>query len=261
MPIPTEPVGSLPRPAKLQAAFAAYDAGKITHAQLGRRAGCRLPRLDQAHGGDRLADRLRRRAARVELRHLSADRHAGRDRSCAQPRGRRPVLRDLHRRPSSPAAASDRRAVQVQDLCRRLSRQVDQDGDQADEAGGDRTIDAGAPVSARRRGARAIRGSSFWPICATSARRTSASAFRPGRRGSRSTSPRGGSPAATIPAIHGPVATCCPGLHRRSTTACSTGSRPTSARTSASTPAPAATATPLIAPMSTTPSCCPACSR
>jgi methionine synthase II (cobalamin-independent) len=34
MPIPTEPVGSLPRPAKLQAALAAYDAGKITHAQL-----------------------------------------------------------------------------------------------------------------------------------------------------------------------------------------------------------------------------------
>jgi len=34
MPIPTEPVGSLPRPATLQAAFADYDAGKITHAQL-----------------------------------------------------------------------------------------------------------------------------------------------------------------------------------------------------------------------------------
>ncbi len=34
MPIPTEPVGSLPRPAKLQAAFAAYDAGKISHAEL-----------------------------------------------------------------------------------------------------------------------------------------------------------------------------------------------------------------------------------
>jgi len=32
--IPTEPVGSLPRPAKLQAAYAAYDAGKITFEQL-----------------------------------------------------------------------------------------------------------------------------------------------------------------------------------------------------------------------------------
>src|ERR1700741_5037801 len=29
MPIPTEPVGSLPRPARLQAAYADYDAGKI----------------------------------------------------------------------------------------------------------------------------------------------------------------------------------------------------------------------------------------
>ncbi|MGH9949149.1 MAG: hypothetical protein ACRD6X_18415 [Pyrinomonadaceae bacterium] len=32
--IPTEPVGSLPRPAKLQAAIADYDAGKITKEQL-----------------------------------------------------------------------------------------------------------------------------------------------------------------------------------------------------------------------------------
>ena len=32
--IPTEPVGSLPRPSKLQAAYAAYDAGKIAKEQL-----------------------------------------------------------------------------------------------------------------------------------------------------------------------------------------------------------------------------------
>lgn len=34
MTIPTEPVGSLPRPARLQAALADYDAGKITRQQL-----------------------------------------------------------------------------------------------------------------------------------------------------------------------------------------------------------------------------------
>src|SRR6266849_5499693 len=34
MPIPTENVGSLPRPAKLQAAIKDYDAGKITQQQL-----------------------------------------------------------------------------------------------------------------------------------------------------------------------------------------------------------------------------------
>jgi len=36
MPIPTEPVGSLPRPTKLQAAYAGYDAGKVTKEQLTR---------------------------------------------------------------------------------------------------------------------------------------------------------------------------------------------------------------------------------
>src|SRR6202453_1202835 len=36
MPIPTEPGGSLPRPIKLQQAFADYDAGKIKHAELER---------------------------------------------------------------------------------------------------------------------------------------------------------------------------------------------------------------------------------
>jgi methionine synthase II (cobalamin-independent) len=36
MSIPTEPVGSLPRPAKLQVAYADYDAGKITKEQLTR---------------------------------------------------------------------------------------------------------------------------------------------------------------------------------------------------------------------------------
>src|SRR5919112_5931426 len=32
--IPTEPVGSLPRPSKLQAAYAAYDAGDVTREEL-----------------------------------------------------------------------------------------------------------------------------------------------------------------------------------------------------------------------------------
>ena len=32
--IPTEPVGSLPRPAKLQAAYAEYDEGKISKEDL-----------------------------------------------------------------------------------------------------------------------------------------------------------------------------------------------------------------------------------
>lgn len=35
MPIPTENVGSLPRPLRLQRAIAAYDTGEITQEQLG----------------------------------------------------------------------------------------------------------------------------------------------------------------------------------------------------------------------------------
>lgn len=34
MPIPTEPIGSLPRPQYLQDAIAAYDEGEITHEEL-----------------------------------------------------------------------------------------------------------------------------------------------------------------------------------------------------------------------------------
>lgn len=43
MPIPTEPVGSLPRPATLQASLAAYDAGKISREDLTKEqdAACR----------------------------------------------------------------------------------------------------------------------------------------------------------------------------------------------------------------------------
>jgi methionine synthase II (cobalamin-independent) len=48
MPIPTEPVGSLPRPMKLQKAFADYDAKKITHEQLitEQDAACRDSRME-----------------------------------------------------------------------------------------------------------------------------------------------------------------------------------------------------------------------
>ncbi len=81
MPIPTELVGSLPRPMKLQQAYADYDAGKISLRRAGGRAGRRRRGLDPAAGGHRRADRLRRRAARLELRHLPADRHAGRHRA------------------------------------------------------------------------------------------------------------------------------------------------------------------------------------
>ena len=58
MPIPTEPVGSLPRPAKLQAAYADYDAGKITKEELAQQQDAACLELDQADGSNGLSDRL-----------------------------------------------------------------------------------------------------------------------------------------------------------------------------------------------------------
>src|SRR5262249_58679445 len=67
-------------------------------------------------------------------------------------RGGRPVLRDLRRRPPSPAASPDRRTLQVQDLCSSVRREGEKDGVKAIEAGGDRAVDARAALSARWRG-------------------------------------------------------------------------------------------------------------
>ena len=58
--IPTEPVGSLPRPAKLQAAIADYDAGKISHEELTREQDAACRDFDHPDGGHR-----RRRSSRT----------------------------------------------------------------------------------------------------------------------------------------------------------------------------------------------------
>ena len=84
--IPTEPVGSLPRPSKLQAAYAEYDAGKIDHERPGEVQDEAVKDSIERMRGHRRADRLRRRAALVELRHLSDRRHPGRHRPGRQPR-------------------------------------------------------------------------------------------------------------------------------------------------------------------------------
>ena len=141
-----------------------------------------MPRLDRAHGGDRLADGHRRRAAGVELCHLPDHRHARGHRPGRPPRGRRPVLRHLRRRPPPPAPAPDRRAVPVQDLRRRLPQAGDRDGQQAGQAGGDRALDADAALPARRGDPRLLARAVPRATCATSARRTSASASTPARR-------------------------------------------------------------------------------
>src|ERR1700685_1218293 len=96
--IPTEPVGSLPRPSWLQQAYAQYDAGQISRDQL---------EAEQDKAGRETIERDEARAG--------------------QPPGgrRRPVLRDLRRRPHPAAAPADRGAVPVQDLRRGHAAQVD----------------------------------------------------------------------------------------------------------------------------------------
>ena len=51
--IPTEPVGSIPRPLKLQQAYAAYDAKKITKAQLEETGCAPYQSDDKTTGADR----------------------------------------------------------------------------------------------------------------------------------------------------------------------------------------------------------------
>ena len=151
MPIPTELVGSLPRPEKLQNAYAGprrrqdHLGGAPGAAGRGRRG------LHQAPRGDRRAGRHRRRAARVELRHLPDHRHARGDRPRREPRRRRPVLRDLRRRPPPPAAAPDRRPLPLQDLRLGVRREEPEDRDARRQAGRHRPVDADAALSARGR--------------------------------------------------------------------------------------------------------------
>ena len=85
MPIPTEIVGSLPRPRKLQYAYEDLRPGQDHVRGPAEAAGRGRQGLDPAPGADRREVRDRRRAARVELRHLPDHGHAGRHRPGGQP--------------------------------------------------------------------------------------------------------------------------------------------------------------------------------
>ena len=110
--IPTEPVGSLPRPSKLQDAYAAYDAGKITQEELETEQDAAVKdsiEHGEATGAPIVSDGEQRWSsfATYPITDTLAGTGLGR-----QPRGRRrPVLRDLRRRPRPPAAAAHGRAV------------------------------------------------------------------------------------------------------------------------------------------------------
>ena len=149
--IPTEPVGSLPRPAKLQAAYADYDAGKIgkdeLEAQQDEAVRDSISRME-ATGSPIVSDGEQRWSSFATYAITDTLAGTGLAENLAS---RRPVLRDLRRRPQPTAPAPHGRPVPLQDLRRRHAGEVDPLRDQADEAGGDRAVDARAPVPARTR--------------------------------------------------------------------------------------------------------------
>ena len=208
--IPTEPVGSLPRPSTLQAAYAAYDEGEIDKAALEKEQDAAVEdsiKHLEATGSPIISDGEQRWSSFATYAHR---RHAGRHRPGRQPGRRRPVLRHLRRRPRPPAAQADRRPVPLQDLCRRHAEEVDRlrhkPMKQAVIAPSMLALlyplqDEVAGLPAGRRSRRT------W---STSARRTSARPSRPARRASRSTSPRAGWPRGPTRATRGPAPGCCP---------------------------------------------------
>ena len=120
--IPTEPVGSLPRPSWLQQAYAEYDAGQITRDQLeaeqDKAVADSIEHLE-ATGAPIISDGEQRWSsfATYAITDTLAGHRAGRPPG----RDRRAVFRDLRRRAQPAAAAADRRPVPVQDL-RRATR-------------------------------------------------------------------------------------------------------------------------------------------
>ena len=121
--IPTEPVGSLPRPSKLQQAYGQYDAGEITHEQLEAEQDKAVKDSIERGEATGRADHLRRRAAVVELRDVRDHRHPGRtglaDHLAGDGGQYFAIFADGHRRQ---LPRLDRRAVPVQDLRGRHAR-------------------------------------------------------------------------------------------------------------------------------------------
>ena len=160
MPIPTEPVGSLPRPAKLQAAYADYDAGKITKEQLTREqdAACldSIKRME-ATGSPIVSDGEQRMSSFAT--YPITDTLAGTGLAdislptdSISPSSPTAIIGNCHGLPG---------AISIQDLRRRVHRKSDEDGDKAAEAGGHRSIDAIAALPSRRQGQGLFAGGNF----------------------------------------------------------------------------------------------------
>ena len=203
--IPTEPVGSLPRALRAPAGLRRLRRGRDRQ---GRARGASRTRRSRTRSSS-----WRRPARRSSPTASSAGRASRPTRSPTRwpapgsPttwRRRRPVLRDLRRRPQPPAAAADRRAVHAtRPTPPTRSKKSIQLRPQADEAGRHRPVDARAALPAATTRCRATRATSSRRTWSTSARRTSGRRSPPAPRACRSTSPRAGWPPATTRATRG----------------------------------------------------------
>ena len=179
--IPTEPVGSLPGPTSCRPPMPTTTRARSTRTQLETRAG-RGRRRTRSSAWRRPASPI---VSDGEQRWSSfatypVDRHAGRHRPRRHlgPGGQYfAIFADGHHRqlPRSTGGPFRYKTFAADTLS-----EVDQVRHQADEAGGDRAVDAGAAVSARRARSRATRGSSSRTTWSTNARRTSAARSTPG---------------------------------------------------------------------------------
>ncbi len=152
--IPTEPVGSLPRPSKLQAAYAEYDEGKISkddlEAEQDKAVQDSIENME-ATGCPIVSDGEQRWSSFATypvtdtLAGTGLADHLG-------PGGQYfAIFADGHHR-QLPKLVSG--PFKYKTYAGDTLQEVDQVRQQADEAGGDRTLDAGAPVPPQRGGRR-----------------------------------------------------------------------------------------------------------
>ena len=160
--IPTEPVGSLPRPSRLQQAYAQYDAGEITREELETEQDTAVKdsiEHQEQTGTPIISDGEQRWSSFATYAITDTLAGTGLADHLAGDGGQYfAIFADGHNRqlPRLPAP------VPLQDLRRGHAEEVHRHGTQADEAGGDRPVHARPVVPAGQRDprlhARAVRG-------------------------------------------------------------------------------------------------------
>jgi hypothetical protein len=149
MPIPTEPVGSLPRPARLQAAIADYDAGRISREELSRlqHEAC----LDsikgmEATGAPIVSDGEQRSSSFATYPLTDTLGGTGLAPHLAPDGQYFAIFMDGHHRQLPRLTGGP---FHYKTYAAEFDREGDADGDETAQAGGHRALDAGAALPAR----------------------------------------------------------------------------------------------------------------